>query len=147
MSRYFFPQLEEVQPLEPYRLSTRWSTAETLVVDVADKLRASPVLAPILAPEVFATAHLAEWGGSVEWFDTEFGADNLYAWAKEQAGQTSHEQFDAWMRRNDLSLTTAAEALGLSRRMVSYYRTAQRPIPRTVWLACLGYEWLRRKVA
>jgi len=147
MSRYFFPQLEEVQPLEPYRLSTRWSTAETLVVDVGDKLRASPVLAPILAPEVFATAHLAEWGGSVEWFDTEFGADNLYAWAKEQAGQTSHEQFDAWMRRNDLSLTTAAEALGLSRRMVSYYRTAQRPIPRTVWLACLGYEWLRRKVA
>ncbi len=147
MSRYFFPQLEEVQPLEPYRLSTRWSTAETLVVDVADKLRASPVLAPILAPEVFATAHLAEWGGSVEWFDTEFGADNLYAWAKEQAGQTSHEQFEAWMRRNDLSLTTAAEALGLSRRMVSYYRTAQRPIPRTVWLACLGYEWLRRKVA
>ena len=79
-------------------------------------------------------------GGSVEWFDTDLGADNLYAWAKEQAGQTSHEQFDAWMRRNGLSLTTAAEALGLSRRMVSYYRTAQRPIPKTVWLACLGYE-------
>jgi hypothetical protein len=86
-------------------------------------------------------------GGSVEWFDTEFGADNLYAWAKEQAGQSSHEQFDAWMRRNELSLTTAAEALGLSRRTVSYYRAAQRPIPKTVWLACMGYEWLRRKVA
>ena len=55
--------------------------------------------------------------------------------------------FDAWVRRNDLSPTTAAEALGLSRRIVSYYRTAQRPIPKTVRLACMGYEWLRRKVA
>jgi hypothetical protein len=42
------------------------------------------------------------------------------------------------MRRNDLSLTTAAEALGLSRRMVSDYRTAQRPIPKPLWLARLG---------
>ena len=147
MSRYFFPQLEEVQALEPYRLHTRWSTGETLEVDVGDKLRAIPPLAPILSPEVFATAHLAGWGGSVEWFDTEFGADNLYAWAKEQAGLPSHEQFDAWMRRNHLSLTTAAEALGLSRRMVSYYRTAQRPIPKTVWLACLGHDYLRKEAA
>jgi len=46
--------------------------------------------------------------------------------------------FDAWVRRNDLSPTTAAEALGLSRRMVSDYRTAQRPIPKPVWLARLG---------
>ncbi|WP_295384598.1 DUF2442 domain-containing protein [uncultured Thiodictyon sp.] len=147
MSRYFFPQLEEVHALEPYRLRTRWSTGETLEVEVGDKLRSIPALAPILAPEVFATAHLAEWGGSVEWFDTEFGADNLYAWSKEQAGLPSHEQFDAWMRRNGLSLTTAAEALGLSRRMVSYYRTAQRPIPKTVWLACLGWEYLRLRTA
>jgi len=147
MSRYFFPELQEVQALEPYRLRTRWSTGETLEVDIADKLSGGPALASILDPEVFAKAHVAEWGGSVEWFDTEFGADNVYAWAKEQAGQTSHEQLDAWMRRNGLSLTTAAEALGLSRRMVSYYRTAQRSIPKTVWLACLGYEWLQRKVA
>lgn len=147
MSRYFFPQLEEVQALEPYRLCTHWSTGETLEVEVGDKLRSIPALAPILAPEVFATAHLAEWGGSVEWFDSEFGADNLYAWSKEQAGLPSHEQFDAWIHRNGLSLTSAAEALGLSRRMVSYYRTAQRPIPKTVWLACLGWEYLRQRAA
>ena len=80
----------------------------------------------------------ANWGGSVEWFDTEFGADNVYAWAKEQAGEPSHEILNDWMLRNDLSLTTAAEALGLSRRMVSYYRTAQKAIPKTGWLACRG---------
>jgi hypothetical protein len=48
-----------------------------------------------------------------------------------------------WMHHNDLSLSTAAEALGISRRMVSYYRTAHKAIPRTIWLACLGWEATR----
>jgi len=76
----------------------------------------------------------------VEWSDSELGADSVYAWAKEQAGEISHEMLDDWMRRNGLSLTTAAQALGMSRRMISYYRTAEKPIPRAVWLACLGWE-------
>lgn len=143
MSEYFFPKLLAVEAMAPYRLLTTWSTAEVLTVDVGDILRKTPALAPILDPEVFARAHLAEWGGGIEWFDTELGADNVYAWAKEQAGDVSHEMFNDWMRRNGLSLTTAAEALGISRRMVSYYRTAHKPIPRTVWLACLGWEATR----
>lgn len=38
MSRYFFPELQEVQALAPYRLRTRWSTGKTLEVDIADKV-------------------------------------------------------------------------------------------------------------
>ncbi|WP_373509830.1 hypothetical protein [Thiocapsa sp.] len=38
MSRYFFPELQEVQAMEPYRLRTRWSTGETLEADIADKV-------------------------------------------------------------------------------------------------------------
>ena len=70
---------------------------------------------------------------------------DVVAWAKEQAGEVSHEMFGDWMRRNDLSLSTAAEALGISRRMVSYYRTAHKAIPRSIWLACLGWEATRPK--
>jgi len=77
--------------------------------------------------------------------DAELGADNVYAWAKEQAGEVSHQMFDTWMHRNGLSLNTAADALGISRRMVSYYRTAQKAIPRAIWLACLGWEATRPK--
>ncbi len=84
-------------------------------------------------------------GGSVEWIDEEFGADNVYAWAKEQAGEVSHEMLDSWMIRNGLSLTGVADALGISRRMVSYYRTAHKAIPRSIWLACLGWEATRPK--
>jgi hypothetical protein len=47
------------------------------------------------------------------------------------------------MHRNKLSLAGAADALGISRRMVSYYRTAHKAIPRAIWLACLGWEVTR----
>ena len=38
------------------------------------------------------------------------------------------------------SVTTAALALGVSRRMLAYYRSGAKPVPRTVALACLGWE-------
>jgi len=143
MSEHFFPKLLAVEALAPHRLRTCWSTGETLDVDVGGVLGSNPAFAPLLDPGTFARARLAEWGGAVEWFDAELGEDNIYAWAKEQAGQVSHEMLDDWIRRNGLSLTTAAQALGISRRMVSYYRTAQKPIPRAIWLACLGWEATR----
>ena len=145
MSDFFHPKLQTVDSLTPYRLRTTWSTGEVLEADVESVLRKVPELEKLLDPKVFATAHLAEWGHGIEWFDSELGADNVYAWAKEQAGEVSHQMFDTWMHRNGLSLNTAAEALGISRRMVSYYRTAQKPIPRAIWLACLGWEATRPK--
>lgn len=140
MRDYFYPKLIAVEALEDYHLRTSWNTGETLDVSVLQPLQSHSDLAPILQLDVFKRVHLSEWGNSVEWFDEEFAADNLYAWAKEQAGEVSHQMFDDWMRRNQLSLTTAAEKLGMSRRMVGYYRTAQKAIPKTVWLACLGWE-------
>lgn len=145
MSQFFFPELLSVEAIEPYRLSTTWSTGETLEVDIAARLQRHAALKPILDPEVFSTVHISEWGNSIEWFDEEFAADNIYAWAREQAGEVSHEMFGSWMQHNGLSLTTAAQALGISRRMVSYYRTAQKAIPRQTWLACLGWEATRPK--
>ena len=127
MGLFFHPKLESVKALEPHRLSTTWSTGEVLVVDVAHLMR-KPAFAEIRKPEVFRQVRTD--GFSIEWFDTELGPDNVYAWAKEQAGEVSHEMFGGWMHRNQLSLQTAAEALGISRRMVSYYRTAHKSIPR-----------------
>ena len=140
MSEHFFPKLQTVQALEPYRLRTTWNTGEILDVDLT-KLMRGKAFAEIRKPEVFKTVHTD--GVSIEWFDTELGPDNVYAWAKEQAGEVSHEMLGAWMHRNQLSLSGAAEALGISRRMVSYYRTAAKAIPRSIWLACLGWEVTR----
>lgn len=140
MSDFFHPKIQAVNALEPYRLRTTWSTGEVLDVDVSHVLR-GPAFAQIRQADVFSKVHTD--GFSIEWFDTELGPDNVYAWAKEQAGEVSHEMFGNWMYRNKLSLSGAAEALGISRRMVSYYRTAQKSVPRSIWLACLGWEVTR----
>lgn len=140
MSEFFHPRILAVEALAPYRLRTTWSTGEVLEVDVATVLGGA-AFAEIREPTIFKTVHTD--GVSIEWFDTELGPDNVYAWAKEQAGQVSHEMFGTWMRRNQLSLSSAADALGISRRMVSYYRTAHKPIPRSIGLACLGWEVTR----
>ena len=110
MSDFFHPKLQAVEALAPYLLRTTWSTGEVLDVDIESVLRGIPALANLLDTKIFATAHLAEWGQGVEWFDSELGADNVYAWAKEQAGEVSHQMFGSWMHRNQLSLTTAADA-------------------------------------
>ena len=39
-----------------------------------------------------------------------------------------------------LTLDDAAEALGLSRRMLAYYRSGAKPVPRVVELAITGWE-------
>jgi hypothetical protein len=140
MSEFFSPKIQSVSALAPYRLLTRWSTGEILEVDIAHVMD-KPAFAEIGKPDVFAKVRTD--GVSIEWFDTELGPDNVYAWAKEQADEVSHEMLGAWMLRNKLSLSGAADALGISRRMVSYYRTASKAIPRAIWLACLGWEVTR----
>lgn len=44
------------------------------------------------------------------------------------------------MARNGMSLTSASESLGLSRRAVSQYSSGARPIPKVVGLALRGIE-------
>ncbi len=69
------------------------------------------------------------------------GADKVYARAKDQVGEVSLQMFDTWMHRSGLPLETAAEALGIRRRMVSYCRTAQKSIPRAIWLAMISKNY------
>lgn len=137
-----YPRALHVEAIDPYRLRVRWSTGETLEVDLADKLGV-PALAHLRDPDLFAKAHAACGGACIEWENSEFGADNVYAWTHEQMGEASHEMFFGWMYRNNLTLDAAAQALGMSRRMVAYYRTGRKPIPRHIWLACIGWESLR----
>lgn len=111
-----------------------------LDVDVESALRSNPALCDILAPSVFALVHIDFGGCTIEWKDSEFGADNVYTWGKEQKGEASHQMFCDWMQRNNLSQDAAATALGISPRTVRRYATAQSSILRRIWLACLGWE-------
>lgn len=49
------------------------------------------------------------------------------------------------MDSNGLSLSDAAQAIGVTRRTISQYRSGARPVPRTIALACVGWETLQRQ--
>jgi len=135
------PRIEAVEVVGPTQLRIAWTTGERLEVDLAEPINRLKALASLRNPAAFDRVQVGEWGHSLVWEgEIDLGADRLYERCKEQAGEFSPDQFDAWIKANRLSLTTAAEALGLSRRMVAHYRTGSRPIPKVVGLACKGWE-------
>ena len=128
-------------------LNLRYADGQRFAVDLSAIVARHPTLARLRDPKVFGTAKVGEHGASVIWAegdDLELAADNLRARAVEQTGGVSHEFIWSWMARHGLTLDTAAEALGVSRRMLAYYRSGTKPVPRTVALACLGWEKARK---
>ncbi|MHB1271867.1 MAG: DUF2442 domain-containing protein [Rhodanobacter sp.] len=138
------PLIRTVKTQPPMTLMITWSTGETLPVDVSRLIKRFKLYASLRDPAHFRKAKADAWGHAVLWpGKVDMGADQIYELAREQAGEWGHERFAAWMTLHGLSLNTAADALGLSRRMMAHYRTGSRPIPHVVALACeaLSARW------
>jgi hypothetical protein len=93
----------------------------------------------------FRAVRLGDWGHSIEWPNgTEIGADSLWLETLAATGRKDARDFLSWRLANGLSLSKTAEALGLSRRTVAYYSNGDRPVPKTVQLACKGWDATNR---
>jgi hypothetical protein len=91
--------------------------------------------------EAFARVAIGDWGHSLVWASgAELGADRLWLETLSATGHGDARTFVEWRLQHGLSLSKAAEALGLSRRMIAYYSNGEKPIPRPVLLACKGWE-------
>jgi hypothetical protein len=135
------PAILAARVVAPLTLELDWNTRETLRLDLAPLVKQYAALVPLREEAVFAALRVDDWGHALEWPDgLELGADRLYELSREQAGLPTASQFNAWMERYHLSLTDAANALGMTRRMMTHYRTGSRPIPKVVMLACRGWE-------
>jgi predicted DNA-binding transcriptional regulator AlpA len=135
--------LSSVKTTPAAGLLLHYVDGEQFEVSLVDTILQHPGLERLKEPEVFNSAKVGDHGASVIWAnddELELAADNLRARAVEQAGGVSHEFIWNWMARNDLTVDAAAVALGVSRRMLAYYRSGSKPVPRTVALACLGWE-------
>lgn len=134
--------IKEVVVEAPSHLTIQWRSGKHTRVDVFEYIK-SPGYEKLKVESYFNSAIVEEWGHGVEWGDGEVSidADSLYRLGKEQAGFAFPvAEFNAWMQRNGLSLSAAANALGLSRRTVLYYHGGYKPIPIYIKLACLGWE-------
>lgn len=135
--------LDAVATAGPKELSLSFADGQRFVVSLADVIDKHPTLAPLEDPAVFRTASLHQWNRGVIFADDDalsLASDNLRALAVEQSGEFSHQQLIAWMAHHAMTLDTAAEALDVSRRMLAYYRSGSKAIPRTVGLAMLGWD-------
>ncbi len=74
------------------------------------------IASPAARSALFARVALSEGGHRVTWpvEELDMGADTLWQYAVDQNGRTDAAEFIRWRWRNRLSLTAAAEALGLS---------------------------------
>ena len=128
----------------PSLVSILWRSGKQTRIDISEYLD-SPGYEKLRDSMFFATAAVEEWGHGIEWADGEIGidADSLYRLGKEQAGLAFPvTEFNAWMERNGLSLSSAAKALGITRRTIVYYHGGHKPIPVYIKLACIGWETL-----
>ena len=143
------PRILSVKSAGEYRLRLRFANGKSFAVDLSRDVQQFKPYRPIRDQALFASVTLGEGGHSVVWpvEDLDMGADRLWQYALEQNGRTDAAEFIRWRWRNSLSLTGAAEALGLSRRQVAYYASGQHEVPRTVLLACKGWEVERQHAA
>jgi hypothetical protein len=139
------PLISAVQSVDATKLMLTWSTGENFAVDLSTIITRYAAFAPLADPAIFSQVVREEWGHGLDWpGGLDMGADQLYHLCREQNGLLSPVAFDCWIKSNRLSLTTAAEALGMTRRMIAHYRSGTRPIPKTVQLACIGWETLKK---
>jgi len=139
-------RLVSVTPMQNLRLSATYSDGRVLKVDLADLVNRLDVFAALENATEFSTAKVADFGWTLEWdCGASLDSDRLIEMALEQTGMSDNVSFRRWQDSNNLSLADAANAIGLTRRTVSQYRTGARPVPRIVGLACKGWEAERRQ--
>ena len=129
-----------VKAVKPAALALKWSDGTRARVDLSGVLH-QRAFHSLRDEKEFARVRVGEWGHSVEWpGGAGLSADALWLETLSATGHDDTRTFLDWRTRHGLSLTKAAEALGLSRRMVAYYSNGEKPVPRAILLACKGWE-------
>jgi len=144
MPKKILPRIKAVAAADkPLTLRVEWSHGGENLIDVSGVVNAFRAFAPLRdAPDLFARVQVGDQGTDIVWNDEiDMANDTLWRLAQEQSGATmTAEAFQDWRKRHAFTLDTAAQTLGLSRRMVAYYDQGRKPIPRVVALATRALE-------
>jgi hypothetical protein len=132
--------IASVSPTGPASLRLVWSDGTTVALDLRAALN-DRVFESLRDPAAFANVEIGDWGHSLIWSSgAEMGADSLWLETLTATGHADARAFLEWRLRHGLSLSKAAEALGISRRMVAYYSNGEKKLPKPILLACRGWE-------
>lgn len=144
------PRLQAVRVTAGYRLALTFINGQQFTLDLTNDVASYPGLRPLQREGAFADAQMGDDGWTVEWpeLDIQLGADTLYLDAQAQAATDENTRiFIAWRARTGLPLAQAAQALGVSTRSITRYSNARESTPRTLALACLGWDALQHQAS
>lgn len=140
MNSHASPRLARVRALGAHRLRLIWTDGPEVVVDLSNDVARLKSLASLRNDAEWRRATLSAGGHAVVWpSGVDIGADTLWRDTLLALDKADTVAFMDWRMEHGLSLAAAAEALGLSRRMVAYYSSGEKPVPKTVLLACRGW--------
>jgi hypothetical protein len=129
-----------VEAIGPAAVRLAWSDDTIVDLDLSAAIDGRTFDA-LRNPAEFARVEVGEWGHSLTWpSGAELGADMLWLETLSATGHDDVRRFLEWRLRHGLSLSKAAEALGVSRRMVAYYSNGEKKVPKPILLACRGWE-------
>jgi hypothetical protein len=143
------PRIEIVEPGEDRHVIVTWAEGARRGrkegVDLSPLIETHRFYRPLRENDaLFQSVHLIDDGAAIAWGEDEsldMAATSVERLAEEAM---TADEFTNFLKRNKLTHRAAAAALGRSRRQIEYYLTSGF-IPRTVVLACYGYE-ARRKI-
>ena len=117
-----------------------WSDGTVADLDLGPAL-GDRAFAGLRDAKAFSQVEVGDWGHSLTWpCGAEMGADFLWLETLSATGHADARAFLEWRMRHGLSLSKAADALGVSRRMVAYYSNGEKTVPKPILLACRGWE-------
>jgi hypothetical protein len=132
--------ITSAQAIGPVSLSLVWSDGTAADLNLRGFLGDRAFVA-LRAPAEFERVKVGDWGHSLAWpSGCEIGADTLWLETLSATGHGDTRLFLEWRLRHALSLSKAADALGISRRMTAYYSSGEKPVPKPILLACRGWE-------
>ena len=134
-------RLESVETAADKVITVMYTDGRVVRVDLSTIIHSLDIFSPLDNPIEFATAAVTDFGWSLEWdCGASLDSDRVLEMALEQSGLLDNVRFRRWQETYGLSLSDAAQAIGVTRRTISQYRSGKRPVPRTIALACKGWE-------
>lgn len=136
------PRIALIAAKHPGVLHVTWQDGSRTRHDLASLIHDRLWAAPLRDPVVFASAQAQDDGWQVVWPGTDVALSAAGLWEDVHprlgaAATMTPAEFSAWLGELGLSFAQAADALGISKRMLKYYAAGTYVIPKTVWLACM----------
>jgi len=142
------PHLHAVVPADGFAVTVTWEGGQTEEIDLAPVILGFKVFRPLREDRtLFASVRLGDFGSSIVWNDEMDLASYTLERLADSRRVMSISEFWEWMKRNHLTLDTAAVVLGMSRRTVASISSGERPMDLTTTLACRGYEAIVHRTA